>query len=205
MSSRGLTGARKLFFGSTTERVLRETTSPVLVTPPEVKQNLHAADARQIVGRILVPVDLTIHSPDHVRIAATIAEAVSVPLILVHVMEPARTRLAARLQRTGIPADRRAVAEDRLKELAAGLPGALHTETLIVYGDPAEELSKVAEDRRVGLVVMGSHASRTPGPRMGSVTYRTLCLLRTAVLAVPPARDSEDEHPGVEGIASIAS
>jgi hypothetical protein len=40
---------------------------------------------------------------------------------------------------------------------------------------------------------------------MGSVTYRTLCLLRTAVLAVPPARDSEDEHPGVEGIASIAS
>ena len=32
MSSHGLTGARKLFFGSTTERVLRETTVPVVVT-----------------------------------------------------------------------------------------------------------------------------------------------------------------------------
>ena len=30
ISSHGLTGARKLFFGSTTERVLRETTRPVL-------------------------------------------------------------------------------------------------------------------------------------------------------------------------------
>src|SRR4249919_766542 len=31
MSTHGLTGIRKLFFGSTTERVLRETTRPVLV------------------------------------------------------------------------------------------------------------------------------------------------------------------------------
>src|SRR5437868_1970147 len=30
MSTRGLTGMRKMFFGSTTERVLRETTIPVL-------------------------------------------------------------------------------------------------------------------------------------------------------------------------------
>ena len=34
MSTHGLTGMRKLFFGSTTERVLRETTIPVLATPP---------------------------------------------------------------------------------------------------------------------------------------------------------------------------
>src|SRR3954471_8516312 len=33
MSSRGATGLRKLFLGSTTERVLRETRVPVLVTP----------------------------------------------------------------------------------------------------------------------------------------------------------------------------
>jgi nucleotide-binding universal stress UspA family protein len=33
MSTHGLTGVRKLFFGSTTERVLRETTVPVLLTP----------------------------------------------------------------------------------------------------------------------------------------------------------------------------
>ena len=34
ISTNGMTGVRKLFFGSTTERVLRETTRPVLITPP---------------------------------------------------------------------------------------------------------------------------------------------------------------------------
>ena len=36
ISTHGLTGIRKLFFGSTTERVLRETTRPVLITPPSI-------------------------------------------------------------------------------------------------------------------------------------------------------------------------
>jgi len=188
MSSHGLTGARKLFFGSTTERVLRETACPVLVTPPVLKHSLRANDARQIVGRILVPVDLTVYSHDQVKMAAAVAEAVSVPLILVHVVEPVRTRLAARLHLTGIQADRRAAAEDRLKELAAAISVTVHTETLVAYGDPAEELSKIANDRRVGLVVMGLHGSRVLGPRMGSVTYRMLCLLKRAVLAVPPTK-----------------
>jgi Universal stress protein family len=55
-----------------------------------------------------------------------------------------------------------------------------------VYGDPAEELAKVARDRQAGLVVMGLHGSPLLGPRMGSVTYRMLCLLPTLVLALPP-------------------
>ncbi len=37
VSTHGLTGMRKLFFGSTTERVLRETTTPVLVTPRRIR------------------------------------------------------------------------------------------------------------------------------------------------------------------------
>jgi nucleotide-binding universal stress UspA family protein len=205
MSSRGLTGARKLFFGSTTERVLREASCPVLVTPPDLKVAPGATEARRIVGRILVPVDLGVHSPDQVRMAAAIAEAVSVPLILVHVIEPVRTWLAARLQHPGIQADRRAAAEDRLKELAAAGPAAVQTETLVAYGDPAEELAKIAEDRRAGLVVMGSHGSRAFGPRTGSVTYRMLCLLRTPVLAIPAA-EVADEQPIIPGdVDRIAS
>ena len=41
-------------------------------------------------------------------------------------------------------------------------------------------------DRQVGLIVVGLHASPLFGPRMGSVTYRLLCLTKTLVLAVPP-------------------
>jgi hypothetical protein len=34
--------------------------------------------------------------------------------------------------------------------------------------------------------VMGLHGSPALGPRMGSVTYRMLCLTPTLVLALPP-------------------
>src|SRR5215207_10014646 len=53
IGTHGLSGARKAFFGATTERVLRETTVPVLVTrrgPPVVAS---LPEAAQSVGRIL--------------------------------------------------------------------------------------------------------------------------------------------------------
>jgi nucleotide-binding universal stress UspA family protein len=121
-----------------------------------------------------------------------------VPLILVHVIEPLKTRLAARLHLVGIEADRRAVAEDGLGELMATLPLRLHPEALVAYGDPAEELVKVAQDRQAGLIIMGLHGSPLLGPRMGSVTYRLLCLAPMLVLALPP------EHVGAPASAPPA-
>jgi nucleotide-binding universal stress UspA family protein len=188
ISTHGLTGIRKLFFGSTTERVLRETTRPVLVTPPLDPGPVRLEDAARLIRRILVPVDLSPASLHQTQVARGLAEALTVPLILVHVVEPLRSRLAARLHLAGVEADRRAVAEDGLHELSATLPLRLHPEALVAYGDPAEELAKVARDRQAGLVVMGLHGSPVLGPRMGSVTYRLLCLAPMLVLALPPAR-----------------
>jgi nucleotide-binding universal stress UspA family protein len=188
ISSHGLTGMRKLFFGSTTERVLRETTRPVLVTPPADPGPLSLDDAKKLIRRVLVPVDLTPASRHQAVVAAGLAEAVGVPLILAHAIEPVRTPLAARLHLAGIEADRRAVAEEGLQAIVAALPSRVHPEALLVYGDPAEELAKVIRDRQAGLVVMGLHGSPLLGPRMGSVTYRMLCLSPTLVLALPPDR-----------------
>jgi nucleotide-binding universal stress UspA family protein len=188
VSTHGLTGMRRLFFGSTTERVLRETTTPVLVTPAHDPGPIRLEDAKQLIGRIIVPVDLSSASAHQIDVARGIAGAVAVPLILVHVVEPLRSRFAARLHMTGIEGDRRAVAEDALQELlaTASCPG--HAEALVACGDPAEEIAKVARDRQAGLVVMGLHGSPLLGPRMGSVTYRLLCLSSTLVLALPPRR-----------------
>jgi nucleotide-binding universal stress UspA family protein len=186
MSSHGLTGARRLFFGSTTERVLRETTMPVLVTPPVDPGQVHFEDVKRFVRRLLVPVDLSAASPAQTKIAATIAEGLDLPAILAYVIEPIRTPLTARLHLAGIQGNRRAVADDRLRELLANFPERLHSEALLAYGDPAEELAKVASDRDVGLIVVGLHGSPLFGPRMGSVTYRILCLSKALVLAVPP-------------------
>jgi nucleotide-binding universal stress UspA family protein len=188
ISTHGLTGIRKLFFGSTTERVLRETTRPVLITPPVDPGPISLDDAKRVIGRIVVPVDLSPASHHQATVAAGLAEAAGVPLILVHVIEPVKTRLAARLHLAGIEAERRAVAEDALQAILASLRPEVHAEALVVYGDPAEELTKVTQDRGAGLVIMGLHGSPVTGPRMGSVTYRMLCLLHTAVLALPPER-----------------
>jgi nucleotide-binding universal stress UspA family protein len=190
ISSHGLTGMRKLFFGSTTERVLRETAKPVLVTPPVDPGPISVTDAKRLIGRILVPVDLSGASLRQLQAGRRLAEAMGVGLLLVNVVEPVKSRLAARLHNvSGLEADRRAVAEDGLRELMATLPMRLNPEALVAYGDPAEELAKVARDRRAGLIVMGLHGSPLLGLRMGSVTYRLICLAGGLVLALPPGRD----------------
>lgn len=187
MSTHGLTGMRKLFFGSTTERVLRETTVPVLATPPAEEGPTSIDDIRRMVGRILVPVDLTPASALQVRIARGLSEALNVPLIATHVVEPVRSPLASKLHLPSIEMERRTRAEDALNELLATVPPQLHPEALVAFGDPAEEISKVARDRKAGLLVVGLHGSPVTGPRMGSVTYRVLCLTHALVLALPPS------------------
>jgi nucleotide-binding universal stress UspA family protein len=186
ISSQGLTGTRKLFFGSTTERVLRETTVPVLITPPANPGPVHIEDARRLIGRIVVPVDLSPASLYQTQVARGLAEALDVPLVLVHVIEPVKSRLAARINVVGLDSSRRSEAEESLSDLLATVPRRLRPEALVAYGDPAEEAAKVVRDRHAGLVVMGLHGSPMLGPRMGSVTYRMLCLSPTLVLALPP-------------------
>jgi nucleotide-binding universal stress UspA family protein len=204
MSSHGLTGARKLFFGSTTERVLRETTVPVLVTPPANPGPIHIEDARRLLGRIVVPVDLSPASVFQTQAARALAETLDLPLVLVHVIEPVKSRLLARLSLTGLDANRRAAAEESLDELVATIPRRTHPEALIVFGDPAEEAAKVVRDRKAGLVVMGLHGTPLLGPRMGSVTYRMLCLSQALVLALPP-KSVNAAHRAAAGPVEVSS
>jgi nucleotide-binding universal stress UspA family protein len=67
------------------------------------------------------------------------------------------------------------------------MPPDVAAEALVTYGEPAEEIAKVVHDREAGLIVMGLHSSPLLGPRMGSVTYRVLCVTRQLLLAIPPA------------------
>jgi nucleotide-binding universal stress UspA family protein len=186
MSTHGLTGMRKMFFGSTTERVLRETTIPVLAISATGEEIDSLHDVRRTVGRIVVPVDLSPASVHQVQIARALSDALSVPFIVTHVVEPVRSPLAAKLHLPNIELERRTRAEDALSELLATVPRQLHPEALVAYGDPAEEISKIARDRQAGLIVIGLHGSPALGPRMGSVTYRVLCLSTSMVLALPP-------------------
>ena len=194
MSTHGLTGVRKLFFGSTTERVLRETTVPVLLTPAHDHGPTRTEDVKRAVKRILVPVDLSPATIDLVMSAKEVAAALDVPVLLAYVVEPVRFAVTGLPHLPNLEVERRFRAERSLGELASCIPSNLRPEALVAYGDPAEEISKVARDRDAGLIIIGLHASSLLGPRMGSVTYRVLCLTPTLVLALPPAA----EHTGAQ-------
>lgn len=200
MSTHGLTGMRKLFFGSTTERVLRETTVPVLATPGADPGPFMLEDARAFVRRMLVPVDLSKQSLHQVQVARAISEALHLPFIAMHVVEPVRSPIAAKLHMPSVELERRTRAEDALEEILTTVPRQLHPESIVVYGDPAEEIVKLARDRQAGVVVIGLHGSPLLGPRMGSVTYRVLCLTPALVLAVPPAK-VPDGAPSGHGVS----
>jgi nucleotide-binding universal stress UspA family protein len=186
MGSRGNSGVRKFFFGATTERVLREAACPILVIPADDAGPADPEALKKQIHHVLVPVDLTGGPIRHVDVAGAIAQAVHASLIIAHVVEPIWFATAVQPQFAGIDSERRHRAETALATIASRVSPTLRSETLTTFGDPAEELAKIATDRQVGLIVMGLHAS-TGGRRMGSVTYRVLCLAQTLVLAVPPA------------------
>lgn len=160
----------------------------MLVTPA-ADRAIDIDAASQKVRRIAVPVDLSPSSADQVEVASRISEAMHARLLLIHVIEHVRSHLDWRVHVAGLTASRRAVAEDGLRQLIETIPERTRPEALVVYGDPAEEVAKVVHDRGAGLVVMGLHASPLLGPRMGSVTYRILCLCSVPVLALPPPTD----------------
>jgi nucleotide-binding universal stress UspA family protein len=184
IGTHGLSGARKAFFGATTERVLRETTVPVLVTRRDAPMVGSLPEVAPSVGRILVPVDLTPATAHQVTVANGLAVALGVPLILTHVIEPLALPLRWRTHVGRADHERRTRAEEQLLRLIHDVTAPV--ETLLAYGDPAEEIAKLARDRGAGLLVLGLHGSTLLGPRMGSVTYRVLCLAPTLVLAIPP-------------------
>lgn len=187
MSSEGRSGARKMFFGSTTERVLRETPVPVLVMPPS---HGHADIAVEVVARqlnrIIVPVDLTVDATSQLKAASRLATELRAPLVLVHVLEPVFVPHNVRLGMSGVDTARRERAEEQLGALAESLPDGIHAETMVLSGDPSEEITKLVNTRQAHLIVIGLHSSGPLGPRMGSVTYRVISMSHAPVLALPP-------------------
>jgi nucleotide-binding universal stress UspA family protein len=76
--------------------------------------------------------------------------------------------------------------QQRLTDLQSTVAPTVRTESLVLSGEPSEEIVTLAESRGAKLIVMGLHSNGMLGPRMGSVTYRVLCTTQAFVLALPP-------------------
>jgi nucleotide-binding universal stress UspA family protein len=184
MGTQGLSGAGKLFFGSTTERVLRQATVPILTVPP-------ATPRRKIPAswpgkRIVAPVELSPQTANDARATARVADWANADLLLVHVIKP---MAAPRWLGSGLAQHQRsqlAAARSRLERVAQELGATRTVDCQILVGDPAEQIAAVASDSRTGLVVVTLRATGGfLGAAQGSTTYRVLGGIGVPVLALP--------------------
>ena len=184
MGSHGLTGVSRVMFGSTTHRVLRESSLPVLATPPVMTRS--SGPLRNWPGkRAIAPVDLGRRDRADALAAAAVACDLGVRLQLVHVVEPIPDIPWLELDkaRRNTQRHRKALAElTKLKEELASAIAECH----VAAGKPANEIAKLASSTAVGLVIM----TRRPGkglfgPKQGSISYQVLTGAKTAVLALP--------------------
>jgi nucleotide-binding universal stress UspA family protein len=173
MATHGLGGVDRLVFGSTTERVLRRVTLPVLVVPP-----LKAGP----IARVIVPIDPDSEWVGELKGAADVAGWFQTELIIAHVVRrpqlPPWLLPDRKVERTRLTRARRAVERARSKA-----PRGIKTATRVLIGDPADEIAAFARSGPSSLVVMAlrgrSHARR------GSVTYRVLAHGVAPVLVLP--------------------
>jgi nucleotide-binding universal stress UspA family protein len=179
VGTQGLGRAARVWFGSTTLRLLRETTTPILAIPPK------SADAPAVSG-LLVGTDFSEASDAAIRAAVDLGAQLQVPVTCLHAVRTvaAHTRWNEVLHET---VDRAIhAARQRLANTAAALVEAGTLSTDVRTGDAADTLIDAAEGTDVVLVV-GLGGEHT-GQRPGTTAYRVLSGADAPVLAVPLRR-----------------
>jgi nucleotide-binding universal stress UspA family protein len=195
MGTQGLSGYRKIFIGSNTERVLRHTEVPVLAVPPLV-----GADVLVPIGQlaasldvILAPVDFSDSSNHALGVAAAIAHALSARLVLLHAVPPVHALDAWSKHATELERKNLAEAQQRITALGQSIRTSACIEVRV--GTPADVITAVSTERKARLIVMGLRgAGGVFGPATGSIAYRVLCLTPIPVLALPTRKGSSKDH-----------
>jgi nucleotide-binding universal stress UspA family protein len=189
VGTHGVHGVENVLFGSTAERLLRTTPLPVLAVPPRGEERFELKASGSVVDlkAVLAPLDLEEGALADARVAADVAAEFKVPLVLMHAIDAG---LVPTTWRESFDSVVRHVTEEalhRLDDIRSSLGDQVQTEARVESGAVADQIARIAEERRAGLIVM--RLWRLPGlfsPRPGTVAYRVLSLAPAPVLALPP-------------------
>ena len=202
MGTHGRRGLGKMFLGSTLERVLRETTVPVLAIPPRASGLLSSVDADCLaIQRVLAGVDFSHSSMEAARMAASMARQHGARLSLLHVITPPALRGGQAVieeqheSRTMSASHELAlVADEFCREH-------IRATSSVVTGEPEEVIAEQALEEPGTLVVLGLRETGSPvGARPGAIAYRVLSLCRAPMMVVPAsanhlrAKEAADER-----------
>ncbi len=177
VGTQGRGRAARVWFGSTTMRLLRETTIPVLCVPPTT------SDIPEIFS-LMVGTDFSEASAEALQTAVTFGTACGVPVTCVHVVPTVSAY--SKWNELVKDAEDAAVrsARSRMADAVAGFAeGAVTTD--VRTGDAAEVLLDGAV--RGTVIVVGLGGANT-GQQPGTTAYRLASGAETPVLGVPPRR-----------------
>ena len=166
---------------------------------PNTTENKRAASPR--LRTILIPTDFSGCANYALPYAAAIARATKATIICVHVVEPIApavgyTGLAEPLPIADISAQLEDSAERELPKLAeCDECAGLNVEEVMVHGDAAAEIVRVAEEREVDLIVISSHGRTGLGRILfGSTAEAVVRHASCPVLVVKPPTQEESEQ-----------
>ncbi len=183
MGARGAGFMRELLIGSTTERVLRKISRPLLV----VKQIAH-----EPYRRVLVPVDFSPRSRDALRLAQRVAPQAE--YVLLHAFEvpfEGKLRYAGveehALSSLRVNARREAI--DKMNALIAqSVTDENRVRRIVVHGDAATRLLEQEQEQDCDLIVIGKRGQGMIGEMLlGSVTKHVLAQSSADVLVADRA------------------
>jgi nucleotide-binding universal stress UspA family protein len=191
----------KLLVGSVAETVLRTARTPVCIIGPQVVSGKYRNFATRT---ILCGVSLHESSPAVVAFAAELAAEQNARLILQHVILP-QERREKLFSRT---LDQ---VETELRELIPkALESSVEVQTIVVPGDPAEELLYWSRAEQADLIVLGAQgASAFAAITRHGAVYSVLAHAQCPVMTLSPlllasnAEKKESEHHSEVFLAGV--
>ena len=179
MGTHGRSGFDRLVLGSSTDRVIRKASCPVLVVSNVVQKAVDpATPSHHHLSRILYCTDFS-HNSEHARsYAMSVAAEYKAELALLHVAEKAtdvakaQAILAARTQELD-----KLVSETERKNL--------NVRSAVRFGKPYEEIVRYATEVQASLIIMTARGGDAVDRAVfGSTTYRVIQLGPCPVLAI---------------------
>jgi len=185
VGARGMSGAERLVFGSTTEGLLRRANLSVLVVPESWKPPRAEAPDLSGTGPVIAGIDMTCPSIEAAAAAVRLAVRLKSEAILLHVVPelhvPERWRTHADTARRDRIEQSRRDLERVVKGIEAIGPVRLHIET----GSIPHRLAEAASPHAM-LILGRALRAHGYGPP-GAIAYRVLTLARVPVLMHIPA------------------
>lgn len=173
--TRGHRHLNRLLLGSVAEKLFRQSLCPVLVVPERVRSG-HA----EPVHRVLYSTDFSSEASAAQAYAMSLSRHFDAQLILIHVVR------GSELKSTEDLSQEKLATLNRLQELIpreVTFPG-VHSE--VAFGEPARNISRVAAEYDVDLIVLAVHAANaTAAHEKERTAYRVILSALCPVLTVP--------------------